>query len=377
MRGECKTPGGKLVVVELQTHGSLITEARLTGDFFIHPEPAGPVILEDLTRALIGHPATISQAELEHRLQAVVPWDVELIGTSTQAIAAAARRALGDQSARLLTVRQEDQGTQLSAEDIANRTITWKGQDWRVLPERPLPAALNVALDEVLSQGVARTKRPTVRFWRWTEQAVIIGRCQSVLNEVDRLAADAQGVRIVRRMTGGGTMFLQPHGAITYSLYVPEALLAGVTLRQSYQVCDAWVVDSLRSLGVDAAYAPLNDIACSMGKIGGAAQARRGGVVLHHTTLAYDMDPGEMIRVLRIGREKLSDKPAVASAAKRVSPLVRQTGLSREAIVEVLVSQFMKHIGGTLEQLTEQELQAGQLLVDEKYGHPSWTFEIE
>src|SRR4029079_6072409 len=135
-------------------------------------------------------------------------------------------------------------------------------------------------------------------------------------NEVDRDAAEALGIRIVRRMTGGGTMFLQPHGAITYSLYLPEALLKGVPRRQSYQVCESWVIAGLRALGVDASHAPLNDIACSMGKIGGAAQARRARVVLHHSTIAYDMAPVEMVRVLRIGREKLSDKPAVASAAK-------------------------------------------------------------
>src|SRR5207302_3837536 len=123
-----------------------------------------------------------------------------------------------------------------------------------------------------------------------------------------------------------------------------------LTLRQSYEVCDAWVVRGLRSLGVDAHHVPINDIACAEGKIGGAAQARRKGVVLHHTTLAYDMDPGEMVAVLRIGREKLADK-AVASAQKRVSPLVRQTGLSREALVTRLFDSFREQFGGTVSTL--------------------------
>jgi lipoate-protein ligase A len=217
---------------------------------------------------------------------------------------------------------------------------------------------------------------PTLRFWRWTEPAVIIGRCQSVANEVDRGAAAAMGVRVVRRMTGGGAMFLQPHGAVTYSLYLPEAAVAGLTIRQSYEVCDAWVIRGLRELGVDAHHVPINDIACSGGKIGGAAQARRRGVVLHHTTLAYDMDPGEMVRVLRIGREKLKDK-AVPSAAKRVSPLVRQTGLAREAIADHLFGSFRRRFGGTPDELTADELAAAEALVTTKYGHPEWTHEFE
>ena len=74
--------------------------------------------------------------------------------------------------------------------------------------------------------------------------------------------------------------------------------MAGLTIRQSYEVCEAWVVRGLRQLGVDAHHVPINDIACSEGKIGGAAQARRKGVVLHHTTIAYDMDirPGGAFR---------------------------------------------------------------------------------
>jgi len=114
-----------------------------------------------------------------------------------------------------------------------------------------------------------------------------------------------------------------------------------------------------------------------MGKIGGAAQARRQGVVLHHTTMAYDMDPGDMVRVLRIGREKLSDKPAIASAAKRVSPLVRQTGLSREAIVAVLFGHFQQRFGGKVEALREDEMQAAEQLVATKYGNEEWTTEIQ
>jgi lipoate-protein ligase A len=264
-----------------------------------------------------------------------------------------------------------------TAGEIDDLTAGWQQLPWRLIPERPLPPAVNVALDEVLTDRLANdTAPPTLRFWRWAEQAVIIGRCQSVANEVDREATAAMGVRVVRRMTGGGAMFLQPHGAVTYSLYLPEAALAGLTIRQSYEVCEAWVIRGLRELGVDAHHVPINDIACSEGKIGGAAQARRRGVVLHHTTIAHDMDPGEMVRVLRVGREKLRDK-AVPSAQKRVSPLARQTGLSREAVAAHLFESFRRRFGGTVDELTTDELAAAEALVGTKYGREEWTHEFE
>lgn len=374
MRGECKTPGGKLIAIEYELSNNRMQQIRICGDFFIHPEAKAREVLDGLRQVIEVRENNLTLQEWNNTLQRALPWDVELLGTSTQALAVALCRARGEQ-AELETFSQVDQ--QLSAEQTESKLTAWPSQDWHLLPEVALPPAINVALDEVLCQQVAQGKRPaTLRFWRWTEQAVILGRCQSVLNEVDQDAARQNGIKIVRRMTGGGAMFLQPHGAITYSLYLPEKLLSGVPLRQSYQVCEAWMIAGLRKLGVDAFHAPLNDIACSMGKIGGAAQARRNGVVLHHTTMAYEMDPGEMVRVLRIGREKLSDKPAIASAAKRVSPLARQTGLPREAIVSSLFEHFRNQFGGTVSSLLPDEIQAAHDLVMEKYGNDEWTYEI-
>src|SRR5690606_26193841 len=119
------------------------------------------------------------------------------------------------------------------------------------------------------------------------------------------------------RITGGGAMFIEPGNTITYSIYAPEALVAGLTAVESYAFLDDWVLQALATLGVQAWYQPINDITSADGKIGGAAQMRRRGAVLHHVTMSYDIDTTKMLEVLRIGREKLSDK-GTTSAAKRV-----------------------------------------------------------
>ena len=260
---------------------------------------------------------------------------------------------------------------------IAKLTAPWHAVPWRILPERAVSPALNVALDEVLVDRIAAgASPPTLRFWGWESAAVVLGRCQSVANEVDLPAARDLGMTVVRRMTGGGAMFLQPHGAITYSLILPEALLEGLTLRQSYEVCDAWCVSVLRGLGIECEYRPINDIACAAGKIAGAAQARRRGVVLHHTALAYALDNEEMLRVLRLGREKLKVR-GVASAAKVVAPLNLQTGLNREEIVDALRDGFIERYGGVVDQLSAAEIEAAEALVQTKYGTAAWTDQFE
>jgi lipoate---protein ligase len=374
--GECKTPGGKLVAVDLDVAEGWLADVRVHGDFFLHPEAATTSTLAAISTALSGRPADLDTAALSAHIRAAIPFGVELLGTTPEAIALATRRAITGRDTKDLPTTHDRIGG-FTQSQILSFTAAWKDLPWRLIPEAPHSPAMNVALDEVLTDALSQRRiAPTLRFWRWSGPAVIIGRTQSVLNEVDSDAARAAGIAVVRRMTGGGAMFLQPHGAITYSLYLPEAALAGFTIRQSYEVCEAWVIAALRQIGVDAHHVPINDIACSEGKIGGAAQARRGGVVLHHTTMAYDMDPGEMTQVLRIGREKLRDK-ATASAAKRVSPLVRQTGLSREAIVSHLFESFRTHFGGTIDAITPDELTAASALVETKYGHPAWTRELE
>lgn len=374
--GECKTPGGKLVGVDLAVVGGLLAGVRVHGDFFVEPELAARPTLDAVAAALTGCPADLAAGAVAARVRAAVPFGVELVGTTPEAVAVAVRRAVTGAKDAGPSANTERVGG-FTAADIARLTAPWRDYPWRVLPERPLSAAVNVALDEVLADPVGSgSGPPAVRFWRWGEPAVIIGRTQSLANEVDVIAADAAGVKVVRRMTGGGAMFLQPHGAITYSLYLPSAAVDGLTVKESYEVCEAWVVAGLRSLGIDAHHVPINDIACAGGKIGGAAQARRRGVVLHHTTIAYDMDPGDMVRVLRIGREKLRDK-GTASAAKRVSPLVRQTGLSRETIVEKLLVHFVATFGGTVGELTAAELDAAEALAAAKYATPAWTADFE
>lgn len=375
-REEWQTPGGNRVVVEITTANHRLTSVHLSGDFSFRPESSYLPTRDAIAASLVGVSLDLPLPALAARIRAAIPFGVDLIGASPESIATALLHAIHRDAAMPPAVSESDPIGSFTSEQIAALTESWRPLAWRILPETPLSPLLNVALDEHLTDQVAAGAPPTLRFWRWTSPAVVIGRCQSVVNEVDREAAAAMGMQVVRRLTGGGAMFLQPHGAITYSLYLPEGLLAGLSIRQSYEVSDAWVIRGLRTLGIDAHHVPINDIACSDGKIGGAAQARRKGVVLHHTTLAYDMDPGEMARVLRIGRAKLREK-AVASAARRVSPLSRQTGLSREQIVAHLQKGFIEQYGGTIRELTAEEIESAQRLVETKYGTSEWTQDFE
>jgi lipoate-protein ligase A len=87
--------------------------------------------------------------------------------------------------------------------------------------------------------------------------------------------------------------------------------------------------------------------------------------------MSYDMDGDRMVQVLRIGREKMSDK-GTKSANKRVDPLRSQTGLTRAEILERMEQTFTRLYGSTPSEVTPEELARAQRLVVEKFGTEEW-----
>ncbi|MGN2245816.1 biotin/lipoate A/B protein ligase family protein [Frateuria sp. GZRR35] len=255
------------------------------------------------------------------------------------------------------------------------RTL-WRDHDWHLIHTDPQSPALHMALDEVLTHEVGAGRRPpTLRIWEWGGPAVVIGRFQSLRNEVDGEAARRHGIEVVRRVSGGGAMFIEPGNTITYSVYAPLSLIKGMSFQEAYAWMDAWTLEALGELGIKAWYQPLNDITSEGGKIAGAAQAHRGGAVLHHVTMAYDIDAAKMLQVLRIGREKLSDK-GTQSAAKRVDPLRSQTGLPRAAIIQHMIATFRRLHGMVDGALRADELAQAGMLAREKFSSTAWTADV-
>ncbi|QCX79996.1 Octanoyltransferase LipM [Streptomyces sp. YIM 121038] len=353
MHGEYKVPGGKLVVVDLDVEDGRLRNVRVAGDFFLEPDEA----ILAIDAALEGAPADTDAVGLAARVEAALPAGTVMYGLTAEGVAIAVRRALA-------------------------HATDWTDYDWQLVHEGPQQPALHMALDQVITEEVAAGRRPpTLRVWEWGAPSVIIGSFQSLRNEVDPEGAARHGIDVVRRISGGGAMFVEPGNTITYSLSVPDALVQGLSFQDSYAYLDDWVLGALGDMGVKAWYQPLNDIATDAGKIAGAAQKRMvgpeggPGAVLHHVTMAYDIDADKMLDVLRIGREKLSDK-GTKSAKKRVDPLRRQTGLPREAVIERMVDSFRGRYGLTAGKVTGGELARAQELARTKFSSPEWTARV-
>lgn len=348
LHGEYKVPGGKLVVADLAAVGGALTDVSISGDFFLEPDEA----LLDINRALTGLPEDTPAVDLAAAVRAALPADAVLFGFSADAVAVTVRRALA-------------------------KATSWADHHWNIIGPTVLPTEINVALDEVLTEEVGAGRRnPTLRFWDWEEPSAVIGSFQSYRNELDPDGVAKHGIKVVRRISGGGAMFMEAGNCITYSLYLPQTLVDGLSFADSYPFLDSWVMAALEKLGITAFYVPLNDIATDQGKIGGAAQKRlANGGMLHHVTMSYDIDADKMVEVLRVGKEKLSDK-GTRSAKKRVDPLRRQTGLARTEIIGAMMDVFSERYGATASRLTDAELATARERVTSKFGTDEWLHRV-
>lgn len=348
MHGEYKVPGGKLVVIDVEESDGVLSDLRVAGDFFLDPDDA----LGRITASLEGAPVGISAADAAARVEAALAPSDTLFGVTPQGIGIALRRALG-------------------------HALSWDDIDFDVIHGPVVDPMLNVAMDETLVEEVAAGRRkPFMRLWEWNAPQVVIGSFQSYDNEIWQEGVDRYGITVSRRVTGGGAMFMEPGNCVTYSLVVPTALVDGMSFEQSYPFLDQWVMEVLEKIGVKARYVPLNDIASEVGKIGGAAQKRfANGYMVHHVTMSYDIDAGKMMEVLRIGKEKLRDK-GTRSAVKRVDPMRSQTGMEREAILDVFFEHFRDKYHATEGTITEEDLEVARRRCETKFATPEWVHRL-
>src|SRR3546814_3989243 len=97
----------------------------------------------------------------------------------------------------------------------------WRDHAWHLVHAEPQAPALHMALDEVMLDDVAAGRRPpTLRIWEWAGPAVVMGRFQSLRNEVDAQAARRHGIEVVRRIRSEEpTSELQSLLRISYAVF--------------------------------------------------------------------------------------------------------------------------------------------------------------
>lgn len=160
-------------------------------------------------------------------------------------------------------------------------------------------AAENLALDEaLLLQAEEAASGPLLRLWEWPQLAVVLGTGCRLAEDVDSAACAADGVPVLRRSSGGGTVLLGA-GCLCFTLVLPYRLDEALSeIRPSYH----WILEhlltafALPGLAVEG----ISDLTRGGRKFSGNAQQRKRHHLLHHGTLLYHFDLALAGRYLRM-----------------------------------------------------------------------------
>ncbi|ERH13052.1 MAG: lipoate-protein ligase A [halophilic archaeon J07HB67] len=260
-------------------------------------------------------------------------------------------------------------------------------REWRLITEEARNGPAQMAFDEVAAETAAAGGPRTVRLYRWTPSCLSLGRHQSP-ETVDWDACRAAGVDVTRRPTGGGGIYHDSHGDISYSVIAPADELPGDLMESYHLLCEP-VVAALRALGADADYVaserpsihqpacylrglnPAHDVVSDGGdgrKLAGNAQHRQREAVVQHGSISYAVDAEAHLRCF-------ADPETTDEAFHdRVAGLDELTDADRETAVETLQTTLADWAGGAPEaEWTDAERGRAAELVDERYADDDWV----
>jgi len=253
---------------------------------------------------------------------------------------------------------------------------------WRLLKLDVNDAFTNMAVDEAITTARIEGLVPnTLRLYLWKPSAVSVGRFQDLSNEVQVENCRLNGVDIVRRITGGGTVYHDFHGEITYSVIARENDFGTSDVVHAYNTICEGLIEAARILGVNANFNPGDpkncpNIAVNGKKVSGSAQFHRGGVLLQHGTFLLDTDLEKMFTFLRVPWAKTVDD-VVCVAREKLTSIKEE--LNQEVDVpeahDALVQGFQKALEVELEEqsLTAFEQRLAIRLREEKYSTDNWN----
>lgn len=255
-------------------------------------------------------------------------------------------------------------------------------REWRIIPEEGHPGAVNMALDAVAADTAAGGGPRTIRLYRWTPSTLSLGYNQPA-DSVDWDYCRDSGIHVTRRPTGGGGIYHDDYGDISYSIVAPADELPG-DLMDTYDLLLTPVLDALRRMGLSAGAAenaqpalhepacylrainPAHDVVVDGRKLSGNAQYRRKDAIIQHGSIMYARAVERHLGVFvdhGVSREAFRD---------RVTSIREQVGIPRGDAITALEAAFRDWADPDLGAWTDEERRAATRKVDDRFGADSW-----
>ena len=261
---------------------------------------------------------------------------------------------------------------------------------WRLIVTPPLSGAENMAIDEALLRSFDPClSRPVLRLYGWNPPTLSLGRYQKAAEVLDMARIQAEGVAVVRRVTGGGVIYHADE--LTYSLVcAPGQIPPTTSIKDSFRVLTGFLLAFYRALGLDVAYAAdaapegtrlgartafcfagkeSFDIMAGACKIGGNAQRRLKGVIFQHGSIPLQ---NRAVTGLNYMRDQTPEHAGSAAS-------LAEYGVSadRDSLLREIAAAFSNYFAVALESDTlsgREQADMTELLAN-RYSVDSWNLE--
>ena len=239
---------------------------------------------------------------------------------------------------------------------------------WNFIDISTTDPSFNLALEQYVFDELPRDRN---YFLLWqNDNAVIVGRHQNTMAEVNEPYIREHGIRVVRRLSGGGAVY-HDMGNLNFT-YIQDSA-SGIQLDLA-MFCRP-LAQAISALGANAEVNGRNDITIDGKKFSGNAQYVKEGRVMHHGTIMFDSD------LSRAGLALTPDPEKVAAKGVK-SVRSRMTTVSEHLSGDITLAQFKKLLleklfeGQPMEEytLTERDIAAINKLREERYATWEWNY---
>ena len=229
----------------------------------------------------------------------------------------------------------------------------------------------NLAVEEYVFQSLPKDHG---YFMLWqNDNAIIIGKHQNTLAEINEGFVRNNDIKVVRRLSGGGAVY-HDLGNLNFTFITD----AGGKNSLDFKLFCQPLVETLADFGIEAEITGRNDVTIDGKKFSGNAQYVKKGRVMHHGTIMFDSNLSVVAQALKVDPDKIKSK-GVQSTKSRVTNVSEYLkGEFADTPLEEFRRAFLQKIvsknGAEEYVLTEEDKLAIEKLKDERYGTWDWNY---
>ena len=229
---------------------------------------------------------------------------------------------------------------------------------------------INLAIEEYLLRTMDTDEDSFLLFYI-NEPSIIIGKNQNTIEEIDTDFVEENGIKIVRRLSGGGAVF-HDLGNLNYSFITKDD---GESFRNFKKFTEP-VVSALAKMGVKAELIGRNDLLVDGRKISGNAQFSTQGRMFSHGTLMFDTEIDTVVSALKVRKDKIESKgiKSIRSRVANITEYLEKPMTIEEFRLEILKSIFEGEENIKYKVLTDEDWDNIHALSKERYANWDWNY---